>query len=126
MLYVKKQGKNHKGEDIVKLYSRDCPICSEYMVYFEFIFNINPIADNSDVSKLIKIQQIDALIEKVTKGDKVDIMGVLLGCPICYTSMPKAELDKRVDKKPYIILDAEDIFNISSTNISHVYLAQPY
>lgn len=125
---VTSKGKNHKGEEILKVYSANCPLCGEYMSYYEFIFNLpQPIAGNklTDMEKLIRIQQIEELIEKVKKGEKMNsVLGLLFGCVYHYGETKKEVVDK-LPKRPYITLDAEDVFNVNQTPISHVYLAQP-
>src|SRR3982750_3239723 len=117
------KGKNHKEEEILKIYSENCPYCGEYMYYYEFLFNIVPIDEENEIDKIVRVQQIEELIEKVKRGEKMSINGLLLGCVYCYTKKSKQEIDKLV-KKPYITLDAEDIFYINNTPISHVYLAE--
>lgn len=93
------------------------------MLYYEFLFNITPVDEKSETDKIVRIQQIDELIEKVKAGSKMSINGMLLGCQNCYAKHPKNKVDK-MQKKPYITLDAEDVFYINNTNISHVYIAE--
>lgn len=123
-MYTKEGSKNHKDEPIIKIYPEPCPICNEDMIYFEAMFSINPRNGNGDseMEKLIAIQELDILIEKIKKGDRVMIYGFCLACPQCYMTYKKNN-NKGV-KKPYIMLDSEDLFKISNVPISHVYLAQ--
>jgi hypothetical protein len=120
---ILKQGKNHLGEPVLKVYAPKCPLCGGYMMYSEFLFDIQREL-NSETDKLIRIQQIEAMIEKVREGGRVEFIGVLFGCPEHYLKIPKAKQDK-MRKKPYMTMDAEDVWHMSNTRISHIYVTTP-
>jgi hypothetical protein len=121
-------GKNHKGEKILKIFSRKCPFCEKYMRYFEFQFDVDVPQVGPDCSRetanLSVLQNFERILEETKRGEKLKFFGVLIGCERCYLNRPKA-LHDRFEKKPYIVLDAEDVFKMSQIPISHVYLTEP-
>lgn len=115
-------GKDHKGNDILKLQTAPCPFCGNAMIYCEFLFQLSTETTGSETDKLVMIEQIQNMIEKVKNKEKLSFSSFLLGCYQHYRGVPKEVLAKQV-QKPYIMLDAEDIFYLNNTDISKVYIA---
>ena len=121
-------GKNHKDEKILKIHSKNCPFCNSYMKYFEFRFHIDIFEESNDnnveMQKLAAIQQFEDLLKKTENGEKISLEGLIIGCGKCYLNTSKADMAKR-EKKPYIILEAEDVYKFGQMPVSHIYLAEP-
>lgn len=115
-------GKDHKNQDILKIETSRCPYCSSPLIYCEFLFQLPTETTGNETDKIILIQQIEEFIEKVKRGEKLPFTSMLLGCNSHYKGIPKEVLAKQ-QLKPYITLDAEDIFHLNNTDISKVYIA---
>jgi hypothetical protein len=128
MLYLTtKYGVNHKKEKILKLYSAACPYCNRYMRYFEFQFDVDIFEagpdNNPEMQKLALLQQFEEILEKTKRGEKLRLRGLLVGCYFHYLNTSKKDLD-RLEKKPYILMDSEDVWKFNQIPVSHIYLAE--
>jgi hypothetical protein len=109
-----KEGVNHKGDKIQKIYSFDCPICQQYCIYFEFTFNMDSRAQ-TDEDKLIRIQQMEGFIDLVKRGEMMDFASIRFGCIKHYPDRKKGS---------WMDMNASDVSKLNKTPISHIYLAQ--
>ena len=92
------------------------------MSYYEFMFDMSMQMEN-EMDRILRIQAIEELKKKTINGEPVKILSMLLGCPYCYGMKKKKQVDK-LDRKPYMVLDAETVFHLNQTPISHVYLTE--
>jgi hypothetical protein len=109
-----REGRNHKGETIQKIYTADCAECQQYMVYFEFTFNMDSMA-KTDEDKLIRLQQMQGFVEQLKRGEKLDFASIRFGCIKHYPQKKKGS---------YLDMNASDVSKLNATPISHIYLAQ--
>jgi hypothetical protein len=108
------EGRNHKGETIQKIYTTDCPECHQYMVYFEFTFNMDSMAKTYE-DKLIRLQQMEGFIDLVKRGEMMDFASIRFGCLKHYPQKKKGS---------YVDMNSSDVSKLNKTPISHIYLAQ--
>ena len=109
-----REGKNHKGESIQKIYTANCPECQQYMIYFEFTFNMDSMA-KTDEDKLIRIQQMEGFIDLVKRGELLDFASIRFGCIKHYPQKKKGS---------WMDMNSSDVSKLNKTPISHIYLSQ--
>lgn len=116
-------GQNHLGEEILKVYLENCPICFKPMIHLEFLFNLAVSKMESETDKLIQIQQIEEMMERVRKHEKIEFNSVLMGCIEHYLNTPK-EIQATRKLKPYVNLEAEDVFLMNQYPINKIYMVK--